>query len=97
MKITWPVGALILAIALPFLAGALGCAQRIQGLSSENLGWIFMWSFPVSILCVSVTGILCGLSRAGRIKRDVFRGFTALTIFLFSMFSLWFLDQVSGV
>jgi hypothetical protein len=97
MKITWPVGSLILAVALPILAGVLGCAQRIQGLTTENFGWIFMWSLPISIICVFMTGILCGLKKAEKIKGEVFRGLTVLTIFFSTVFSFWFLDQVSGV
>jgi ABC-type dipeptide/oligopeptide/nickel transport system permease component len=48
-------------------------------------------------ICVFMTGILCGLKKAEKIKGEVFRGLTVLTIFFSTVFSFWFLDQVSGV
>ena len=99
MPINWLVvlGHLRVSVALPILAGALGSAQRSQGFSPGNLSWILMCSFPISILCVLVTRVFCWLDKSDEIERRVFCGCTALTIVLATLFSFWFLDQVSGL
>lgn len=98
MKSTNWILAIALAIILPFIGGAIGCAHRIQeSIKIDNLSWILTFSLQVSFICILVSIPSFILKAKSKIDSRSFITQVVIINIIGAFVSAWLLDGVSGI
>jgi hypothetical protein len=95
-KISLIVVALIVTVAVPCVAGTLGCANEVGELSADNVSWILICSsIPLMFLAV-INLIVISLGVYSRRPNKLIFGALALTSIAGFIYSFHFVDAASS-
>ena len=92
----WLIG-LLLSVVTPLIGGTLGCANRIGGLSPDNISWILICSLIPIALTTAISWIVIGIGlRFQRTHQQLLGSLIVVGLVSF-IFTFQLVDNVSGI